>query len=226
MQSTFDILPCPNNLFCWKLSTDSLCTLCKSPFATVSHILSGCKVALKQGKYTYRHGNILADIVKCLQDFLATYNPSLPSEDDNIKHTSMIREDIDRDVGIWYIQFFLTKQKLGKAFLHFEFITSFTFGIWSNSSLKFFRALPSIELSLRGDKVFISCISDLYFLVDALALEVASSSKVKLFSNSFFINLTHLVVVGGCWFLLLVLSFGEKRWGRNGAVGKTKSGLV
>jgi len=50
----------------------------------VSHILSGCKVALKQGRYTYRHDNILAGIVKCLLDFLATYRPSLPSEDDTI----------------------------------------------------------------------------------------------------------------------------------------------
>jgi len=46
--------------------------------------LSGCKVALKQGWYTYRHDNILAGIVKCLQDFLAPYSPSLPSEDDTI----------------------------------------------------------------------------------------------------------------------------------------------
>jgi len=84
IQWTFYILPCPSNLFRWKLSTDSLCTLCKTPSATVSHILSGCKVALKQGRYTYRHDDILAGIVKCLRDFLAIYNPSLPSEDDNI----------------------------------------------------------------------------------------------------------------------------------------------
>jgi len=63
-------------------STDSLCTLRKSPSVTVPHILSGCKVGLKQGRYTYRHDNILVGIVKCLQDFLATYSPSLPSEDD------------------------------------------------------------------------------------------------------------------------------------------------
>ena len=31
---------------------DSLCSLCKSPSATVSHVLSGCKVALDQGRYT------------------------------------------------------------------------------------------------------------------------------------------------------------------------------
>jgi len=53
IQSTFDILPCLSNLFCWKLSADSLCTLCKTPSATVSHISIGCKVALKQVRYTY-----------------------------------------------------------------------------------------------------------------------------------------------------------------------------
>jgi len=50
----------------------------------VSHILSGCKVALKQGRYTYHHENILAGIVKCMQHFLFTYSPSLSSEDDTI----------------------------------------------------------------------------------------------------------------------------------------------
>jgi len=85
IQSSFDIpCPCPSNLFRWKLSAGSLYTLCKTLFATVSHILSGCKVALKQGRYTYRHDNILVGIVKCLQDFLATHSPSLPSEDDTI----------------------------------------------------------------------------------------------------------------------------------------------
>jgi len=48
---------------------------------SVSHIEW---LALKQGRYAYRHDNILDGIVKCLQDFFATYNHSLPSEDDNI----------------------------------------------------------------------------------------------------------------------------------------------
>jgi len=35
IQSTYNILPCPSNLFRRKLSVNSLCTLCKSPSATV-----------------------------------------------------------------------------------------------------------------------------------------------------------------------------------------------
>jgi len=47
IQSTFDILP--SNLFRWKISSDSRCTFCNTPSASVSHVLSGCKVALVQG---------------------------------------------------------------------------------------------------------------------------------------------------------------------------------
>jgi len=45
IQSTYDILPSSSNLFRWKVSSDSLCTLCNTLSATVSHVLSGCKVA-------------------------------------------------------------------------------------------------------------------------------------------------------------------------------------
>ena len=75
IQSTFDTPPSPSNLARWKISPDSLCSLCKSPSATVSHVLSGCKVALDQGRYTYRHDNILSGIVKAIQDFLCSYSP-------------------------------------------------------------------------------------------------------------------------------------------------------
>jgi len=50
----------------------------------VSRVLSGCKVALVQGRYTYRHDNILAGIVKCIQDFVSSYSP-LVSETTTIK---------------------------------------------------------------------------------------------------------------------------------------------
>ena len=76
IQSSYNLLPCPSNLFRWKLSLDSLCFLCKSPKATVSHILSGCKVALDQKRYTFRHDSILRVIIECLEDFLKSYTPS------------------------------------------------------------------------------------------------------------------------------------------------------
>ena len=73
IQSAFNILPCPSNLFRWKLSEDSSCSLCKSPKATIAHVLSGCKIALDQQRYTYRHDSILRVIVDCLNEFLSSY---------------------------------------------------------------------------------------------------------------------------------------------------------
>ena len=37
---------------------------------TLKHILNGCSVALKQGRYTWRHDKILTRLVKELQTFL------------------------------------------------------------------------------------------------------------------------------------------------------------
>ena len=53
--STFDVLPSPSNIPRWKISTDAACTLCKKDICTTAHILGACKVALKQGRYTFRH---------------------------------------------------------------------------------------------------------------------------------------------------------------------------
>ena len=62
----------PINLLRWKLSDDSR-TLCGTSSAAVSHILSCCKVALDEGQYTYRHDNVLAEIVTSLQILFFPY---------------------------------------------------------------------------------------------------------------------------------------------------------
>ena len=49
----------------WNKSTNDKCKLCKSR-ETTYHILNCCKVALDQGKYTWRHNNILNYIVENL----------------------------------------------------------------------------------------------------------------------------------------------------------------
>jgi hypothetical protein len=35
------------------------CPLCKTQYHTIGHILSGCQISLQQGRYTYRHNNVL-----------------------------------------------------------------------------------------------------------------------------------------------------------------------
>ena len=53
-------LPSPSNLRRWGSSKASFrCALCCKLGVTAKHILSHCVVALKQGRYTFRHDNEL-----------------------------------------------------------------------------------------------------------------------------------------------------------------------
>ncbi|KAL7371034.1 hypothetical protein ABVT39_016969 [Epinephelus coioides] len=58
--ATYDVLPIPQNLKLW-VNEDPSCPLC-SRTATLKHILSGCKVSLSQGRYTWQYNQVL----KCL----------------------------------------------------------------------------------------------------------------------------------------------------------------
>jgi len=54
IRSTYDTLPCPRNLQQW-FSTEERCPFCSTSNASLQHILSGCKTALSQGRYRWRH---------------------------------------------------------------------------------------------------------------------------------------------------------------------------
>ena len=58
VRSCYDTLPSGANLRRWGLSTDAACPLC-SKVQTLDHVLSACKVALGQGRYTWRHNQVL-----------------------------------------------------------------------------------------------------------------------------------------------------------------------
>ena len=55
-------LPCPNNLRRWGFKSHGRCPLCNAKCATGAHILSNCYTALIQGRYTWRHDNVLKAI--------------------------------------------------------------------------------------------------------------------------------------------------------------------
>ena len=59
-------------------NTDGKCPLCKHHDHTIGHILTGCKTSLHQGRYTYRHDNVLRVIRGWLKKSL---------EESNTKHT-------------------------------------------------------------------------------------------------------------------------------------------
>ena len=68
--ATYDTLDSPANLKRWGLNDSEECCLCKAKKCTVSHVLSGCKVGLKQGRYRYRHDSVLRVIVHHLAGFI------------------------------------------------------------------------------------------------------------------------------------------------------------
>ena len=68
-----------------EMSTDNPCTLCKKDVYTTAHILGACKVALKQGRYTFRHDVVLRHIVSSLNTFIASIDLVVSKEQNFIK---------------------------------------------------------------------------------------------------------------------------------------------
>ena len=60
----------PANLLRWGLVEDCCCSLCENKGCDTKHILSGCQVALAQGRYTYRHNAVLRKIAHGCQQVI------------------------------------------------------------------------------------------------------------------------------------------------------------
>nr|XP_061785060.1 uncharacterized protein LOC133576095 [Nerophis lumbriciformis] len=67
IQSVYDVLPSPSNLHCWGLVETPECPLCKAR-GSLEHILSCCPKALGEGRYTWRHDQVL----KAVADTIGT----------------------------------------------------------------------------------------------------------------------------------------------------------
>lgn len=90
IRATYDVLPTPVNLHQW-YGEDPGCALCSTP-ATLRHVLSGCKTSLAQGRYTWRHNQVLKILASTLEDKRAATN-SLPSPASNHQQaTTFVRE--------------------------------------------------------------------------------------------------------------------------------------
>ncbi|KAL2099527.1 hypothetical protein ACEWY4_003921 [Coilia grayii] len=80
IKSTYDILPCPRNLHLW-FGAEETCPLCNTINASLQHILSGCKTALSQGRYRWRHDLVLKKLAEvaeaCRQE--ANSRPPAPA---------------------------------------------------------------------------------------------------------------------------------------------------
>ena len=65
LRSAYDLLPSNANLVKWGKTDDPACPLCHEK-QTVEHVLSSCKVALAQGRYTWRHNQVLKEIAEAV----------------------------------------------------------------------------------------------------------------------------------------------------------------
>ena len=66
VKAVFDLLPTPSNKNLW-YGTEESCHLCGG-VGTVCHILSGCPTALAQGRYKWRHDEVLRELAQTVEE--------------------------------------------------------------------------------------------------------------------------------------------------------------
>ena len=119
-------LPTPDNLKRWGKNVSGKCELCNSIKCTLQHILTGCKKALQEGRYTWRHDSILTEIGSTIKEEIKGFNERPEKDllsDDNrldirfVKAKEKIRIK-KKDLGIlhkandWIIHVDLEESKL------------------------------------------------------------------------------------------------------------------
>ena len=87
--ATFDTLPSLSNLKRWRLITESSCFLCEKSICTSAHTLGACKIALHQGRFSFRHDKVVCELAVILKNFLSSYKPNKSS---NINFINFVRE--------------------------------------------------------------------------------------------------------------------------------------
>ncbi|KAI2648768.1 Homeobox protein ceh-38 [Labeo rohita] len=89
IRATYDILPTPSNLNQW-IGEDPSCHLCQTP-ATLRHILVGYKTSLSQGRYTWRHNQVLRQLAVILEGRRITNNVLPPPRPRFPEATAFVR---------------------------------------------------------------------------------------------------------------------------------------
>ena len=90
IRAVYDVLPSPKNLHQW-YGEDPTCPLCPAP-ATLRHIMTGCKTSLSQGRYTWRHNQVLKSLAAALETKRSATNSLTPKTSNPSKTTTFIRE--------------------------------------------------------------------------------------------------------------------------------------
>ena len=77
LRSVYDLLPSKANLVKWGKADEPTCPLCQGK-QTTEHVLSSCKTALSQGRYTWRHNQVLKELADVVSTAADTNNPAKP----------------------------------------------------------------------------------------------------------------------------------------------------
>ena len=72
--SVFDTLPSQANLHRWRLEANAECLLCKDSVGSLDHVLAGCRRALADGRYRFRHDNVLRALAEVIEARLGNAN--------------------------------------------------------------------------------------------------------------------------------------------------------
>ncbi|KAK0145691.1 hypothetical protein N1851_015413 [Merluccius polli] len=78
IQSVYDVLPSPSNLFCWGLAESPACPLCQRR-GSLEHILSCCPKALGEGRYRWRHDQVLKVIAETISSGITLSKQQQPA---------------------------------------------------------------------------------------------------------------------------------------------------
>ncbi|GFN94119.1 reverse transcriptase [Plakobranchus ocellatus] len=78
IRSVYDLLSSNANLVRWGKKDDPTCSLCQG-WQTKEHVLSSCKVALSQGRYTWRHNRVLQELASVISTAKGEIHPSSTS---------------------------------------------------------------------------------------------------------------------------------------------------
>ena len=77
IKSVYNVLPSPANLHLWNLGESPDCQLCHG-IGTLEHVLSSCPKALGEGRYRWRHDQVLKAIARIVCENMQRKNKSTP----------------------------------------------------------------------------------------------------------------------------------------------------
>ena len=74
--AAYDTLLSQSNLYRWVITPEAVCFLGSKQVFTLAHILRACRVALQQGRFTFRHDAVLWFLVSSIKSFLTLHQVS------------------------------------------------------------------------------------------------------------------------------------------------------